>query len=78
MMGIRNLESITKRLIKGGKSPKTPAAIIERGTTPYQRTIVGTLGDIENLAITNRVKPPAITIIGDVVNLREEINWYEL
>jgi uroporphyrin-III C-methyltransferase len=77
MMGIRNLGSIAGRLIKGGRNPETPVAIIEKGTTEEQRTITGTLETIEAKARAEGVKPPAITIIGDVVNLREELRWIE-
>jgi uroporphyrin-III C-methyltransferase len=77
MMGIRNLGSIVERLIKGGRDPETPVAIIEKGTTKEQRTITGTLGTIEAKARAEDIKPPAITIIGDVVNLRKELRWIE-
>ena len=77
MMGIRNLGSISERLIKGGRDPETPVAIIEKGTTKEQRTITGTLGTIEAKARAEGIKPPAITIIGKVVNLREELRWIE-
>jgi siroheme synthase len=77
MMGVRNLGSIAGRLIEGGRNPATPVAIIEKGTTEEQRTITGTLETIEAKARAEGVKPPAITIIGDVVNLREELRWIE-
>ncbi len=77
MMGIRNLGSITERLINGGRDPETPVAIIEKGTTEDQRTITGTLGTIAAKARAEGIKPPAITIIGKVVNLREELRWIE-
>ena len=77
MMGIRNLGNITERLINGGRDPKTPVAIIEKGTTKKQRTITGTLETIEVKARVEAIKPPAITIIGNVVNLREELRWIE-
>jgi uroporphyrinogen III methyltransferase/synthase len=77
MMGIRNLGNIVERLINGGRDPKTPVAIIENGTTKKQRTITGTLETIEVKARIEGIKPPAITIIGKVVNLREELRWIE-
>jgi len=77
MMGIRNLGNIAERLIKGGRDPKTPVAIIEKGTTKLQKTITGTLETIEVKARIEGIKPPAITIIGKVVNLREELRWIE-
>jgi uroporphyrinogen III methyltransferase/synthase len=77
MMGIRNLGNIVERLINGGRDPKTPVAIIENGTTKKQRTITGTLENIKVKARIEGIKPPAITIIGKVVNLREELRWIE-
>jgi uroporphyrin-III C-methyltransferase len=77
MMGIRNLGSIIERLIEGGRDPETPVAIIEKGTTKDQRTITGTLETIEAKARAEGINPPAITIIGQVVNLREELRWIE-
>ena len=77
MMGIRNLGGIAERLISGGRDPETPVAIIEKGTTEEQRTITGTLGTIEAKARAEGIKPPAITIIGRVVELREELRWIE-
>ena len=77
MMGIGNLGSIAERLISGGRDPETPVAIIEKGTTKEQRTITATLGTIEDKARAEDIKPPAITIIGKVVNLREELRWIE-
>ena len=77
MMGIRNLGNIADRLINGGRDPKTPVAIIEKGTTKKQRTITGTLETIEVKTRVEGIKPPAIIIIGKVVNLREELRWIE-
>jgi uroporphyrin-III C-methyltransferase len=77
MMGIRNLGNIVERLINGGRDPKTPVAIIEKGTTKLQKTITGTLETIEVKARIEGIKPPAITIIGKVVNLREELRWID-
>ena len=77
MMGVRNLGSIAERLINGGRDPETPVAIIEKGTTKEQRTITGTLGTIEAKVRAEDVKPPAIIIIGKVVDLRKELRWIE-
>ncbi len=76
-MGVRNLPGIARRLIAGGRSPDTPAALIRHGTRPDQEFIVGTLADIAERAASAGVKPPAITIIGDVVNLREKLRWFD-
>jgi uroporphyrinogen III methyltransferase/synthase len=76
-MGVKSLGRITARLIEQGMDPRTPAAIIERGTTPRQRTLVGTLESIAGLAERADVRPPAMTVIGQVVSLRQSISWFE-
>lgn len=77
LMGIKNLDLITGDLIKNGKNPKTPVAVIEKGTSENQRVTVGTLEDIVEKAKSEKIVPPAITIIGDVVNMRETFKWFE-
>ncbi|MDO4689703.1 MAG: uroporphyrinogen-III C-methyltransferase [Fusobacterium sp.] len=77
LMGVKNLDLIVNDLIKYGKSPKTAVAVIEKGATENQRVTVGTLENILKLAEENKINPPAITIIGDVVNLRETFKWFE-
>jgi uroporphyrinogen III methyltransferase/synthase len=77
LMGITNMPIIMDKLMKGGKDPATPVAVIEKGTTPQQRTVVGIIKDIHEKSYNAGIKPPAITIIGEVVNLREELNWFE-
>lgn len=77
LMGIKNLEIITSDLIKNGKHPKTPVAIIEKGATSREKITIGNLENIVNLSREKKVVPPAIIVIGDVVNLRNEFNWYE-
>lgn len=77
LMGIKNLDLITGDLIKNGKNPKTPVAVIEKGTSENQRVTVGTLEDIVEKAKSEKIVPPAITIIGDVVKMRETFKWFE-
>ncbi len=77
LMGVKNLPGITKNLIAGGKNPTTPAALIRQGTTPDQETLTGTLGDIAKKAARKNFTPPAILVVGDVVSLREKLNWFE-
>ena len=77
LMGLRNIRQIAATLIAHGRSPDTPAAIVSRGTTGRQRTVVGTLSTIADLADQANLPPPAVTVIGDVVNLREKLNWFE-
>lgn len=77
-MGIGRLREISEELISAGKPSETPAAVIRWGTIPEQRTVSGTLGDIAERVAEANLKPPAITIVGDVVSLREEcLDWYE-
>ena len=75
LMGVKNLETITKSLIKYGKNPETPIGIIERGCEARQNTTIGTLENIIDKA--QGIKPPAIIIIGEVVEKRELYKWFE-
>ena len=74
-MGVKNLPNIVEQLIKHGRSKDTPVAVIRWGTTPAQQTVTGTLSNIVEKA--KKIKPPAITIVGEVVKLRDQLNWYE-
>jgi uroporphyrinogen III methyltransferase/synthase len=74
-MGIKNLPYIVGELLKHGRPKDTPVAVIRWGTTAQQKTIVGTLGDI--LEKTKGLEPPAVTVVGEVVKLREYLNWFE-
>ncbi|MBW1815657.1 MAG: uroporphyrinogen-III C-methyltransferase [Deltaproteobacteria bacterium] len=77
LMGVGNLAKIAERLVANGRPPDTPVAVIRRGTEPAQRTIVGTLGTIARIAEEAQVTPPAIIVVGQVVRLRETLNWFE-
>jgi uroporphyrinogen III methyltransferase/synthase len=77
LMGVKNLERNMERLIEHGKDPETPVALISWGTLPHQRTITGTVSNIAAKAAEGNLKPPSIAVVGDVVNLREKINWFE-
>lgn len=77
LMGVKNLDLIVNDLIKYGKDSKTPIAIIEKGATKNQRVTVGNLENILELVEKNKITPPAITVIGEVVNLRETFKWFE-
>ncbi|UFJ39074.1 uroporphyrinogen-III C-methyltransferase [Brevibacillus humidisoli] len=76
-MGVGNLPFIREQLIKYGRAPETPVALIRWGTTVEQQTVVGTLADIvekrEQAGLTN----PAIIIVGEVVSLRDRLQWFE-
>jgi uroporphyrinogen III methyltransferase / synthase len=77
LMGTENLDDWTKSLIAHGMSPETPVAVIEWGTTGKQKSVSGTLATIAALAKEKKLAPPALTIIGEVVKLREKLNWAE-
>ena len=77
LMGIKTLPTIVTDLISNGKCPDTPVAIIEKGATSDQRVTIGTLNTIVDIAKERKIVPPAITIIGEVVNLRETFKWFE-
>ena len=74
-MGIKNLPYIVKELLKNGRPKDTPVAIIRWGTTSRQETLVGTLEDI--VERSKDIKPPAVTVVGEVVKLRKCLNWFE-
>ncbi|MFC7684883.1 uroporphyrinogen-III C-methyltransferase [Ureibacillus sp. GCM10028918] len=76
-MGMKNLNYITNQLLAHGKSKETPVALIHQGTTNQQRTIIGTLETIFDIAIQEQVKNPSMIIVGEVVRLREKLNWFE-
>jgi uroporphyrinogen III methyltransferase/synthase len=77
LMGVKNIAQIVAALTAHGKAPSTPAALIRRGTTPQQEIITGTLGTIVKLAQARKFSPPAILVVGKVVDLRNTLNWFE-
>ena len=76
-MGIKNLPIIVENLIKYGRDPKTPVAVVRWASTPEQRSVVGTLETIADVVAGAGIKPPSLIIVGEVVNLRDTIDWYE-
>lgn len=76
-MGVKSLPSICRKLIDHGLPATTPAATIQWGTTPQQRTVVGTVADLPEKVTATGVGSPAITIVGRVVSLRDTVNWFE-
>ena len=77
-MGIGRLREISRRLVLAGRPPETPVACVRWGTRPEQETVTGTLGTIADRVEEAGLKAPAITVIGDVVALREDgLDWYE-
>ena len=76
-MGVKQLPEISRRLIAAGRPADMPAAVVERGTLPGQRSVVATLGDIAERVVAEGVKPPAITLVGPVAKLAAEIAWID-
>jgi uroporphyrinogen III methyltransferase/synthase len=76
-MGVRNLPQITENLMAHGRPAETPVALIRWGTRPEQEVLIGTLADIAEKAKVKGFKAPAITVVGEVVNLRETLRWFD-
>jgi len=77
MMGFANLPTIVQKLIEHGMSPDRGCAVISKGTRFDQRSVSGTLRNIELLVAEAKLETPALIVVGDVVKLRESINWFE-
>ncbi len=77
LMGMKNLPTIVERLTAEGKPLETPVALIRWGTRTNQRTVIGTLRDIIEKAEQAQMEPPTTIVIGSVVRLREQLNWFE-
>jgi uroporphyrin-III C-methyltransferase/precorrin-2 dehydrogenase/sirohydrochlorin ferrochelatase len=75
-MGLVGLPIIVERLIAHGVAPDMPIALIQQGTTPLQRVYTGTLATILNVVESDPPQPPTLVIVGDVVTLREKLNWF--
>ncbi|MGD0278063.1 MAG: uroporphyrinogen-III C-methyltransferase [Smithella sp.] len=78
LMGVKNIEKIAKELQDNGKPSETPAALIRWGTTPRQEILTSTLANISMLAKELKFAPPAILVVGKVVDLRETLNWFDV
>jgi uroporphyrinogen III methyltransferase/synthase len=77
LMGVKNLGENCRQLVQAGRAPETPAAVIEKGTMLAQRTVVGTLATIAERAREAGIKPPAVLVVGGVVDLAETLKWWE-
>jgi uroporphyrin-III C-methyltransferase len=77
LMGFDRLPLLTQGLIRFGRPADTPAACIERGTTPDQRVVVSTLEKLASDVADAGLKAPVATVVGEVVNLRETLRWFE-
>ncbi len=76
-MGVSHLGAICRTLIREGMPPETPAAVVESGTTPAQRTMVSTLAELPRVASESSMRPPALLIVGEVARMRAALNWFE-
>lgn len=77
LMGLRTLRGILARLVEAGKAAGTPAACIRAGTRPDQETVVGTIADLAERVEAKGFTPPAVVVVGEVVRLRDRLQWYE-
>jgi len=77
LMGVERLREIAERLVAEGADPATPVALVRWGTTPRQESLEGTLATVAGLVEKRGFAAPAITVVGEVVKLRRELNWYE-
>jgi uroporphyrinogen III methyltransferase/synthase len=76
-MGMRKLDSLMKLLIEHGRPADTPVAVVQWASMPKQRTVTGTLADIHRRASDAGLGLPALTIVGDVVRLRDNLRWFD-
>ena len=76
-MGLVGLAQICEQLIVHGVSPDMPAAVVQQGTTQRQRVVTATLKDLAAKVSEAQIKAPCLTIVGEVVQLREKLNWFE-
>ena len=77
LMAVKNIDQVCKNLIENGRKSDTPVAVIRWGTRADQTTIVGDLSTIPDLVKENEIKPPAVMVVGEVVRLRERLQWHE-
>jgi uroporphyrin-III C-methyltransferase/precorrin-2 dehydrogenase/sirohydrochlorin ferrochelatase len=76
-MGLNNVRAICEQLKAHGRTATTPAALIEKGTTPEQRVFIGDLDTLPDLVSENNVKAPTLIVVGEVVELHEKLHWYK-
>jgi uroporphyrinogen III methyltransferase/synthase len=75
-MGLKNLPHIAEALVAHSRSPETPTAVIQWGTTEHQVTVIGTLADIVERVRAAALEPPALVVVGEVVRLAEALHWF--
>src|SRR5947199_210738 len=77
LMGLERLAEIARELVARGRPAATPVALVRCGTTDWQETVIGTLGDIATRARRARLEPPVVAVIGDAVALRDRLAWFD-
>jgi uroporphyrinogen III methyltransferase/synthase len=77
LMSVKNCGRNAEKLVAAGRDPKTPTAVVRWGTRGIQRTVVGTLENIAERITEAEIRPPAAMIVGEVVDRRDEIKWFE-
>jgi uroporphyrin-III C-methyltransferase/precorrin-2 dehydrogenase/sirohydrochlorin ferrochelatase len=75
-MGLQGLPVLSRELVKHGLPASTPAAIVQQGTTPHQRVLIGTLETLPTLAVEAHLKAPTLIIVGSVVSLHDKLKWF--
>ena len=76
-MGLTTFDKIAREIVSRGRSPETPAMAVRWATRPDQETVVGTLATLPAMIEQQRLKPPATIVVGEVVRLREKLDWFE-
>jgi uroporphyrin-III C-methyltransferase len=76
-MGIGAAAEICRQMIKHGLPPQTPAAVVRNGTLPQQQTLLATLETLAQRIAEAAITPPALIVVGSVVNLHTKLNWFE-
>jgi len=76
-MGLKGVKTICDKLIEHGLSGDTPAALVQKATTPEQKEIIGTIDSLPELVIEHDVKPPTLIVVGGVVSLHGKLNWFD-
>src|SRR5205814_7190461 len=77
LMGVERLGSITSEMLKQGVRGDLPVALVRSATTGQQERLIGTLSDIAQKTVASNFKAPAVAVFGEVVGLRDGLNWYE-
>ena len=75
-MGLKGIEALCDELIWRGVSPEMPVALVQQGTTRHQRVFVGTLATMADIVKKEKIKAPTLIIVGEVVKLRDKLNWF--